>query len=164
MKTRWPQGNSRQPKATPERCAREVVETVPVVMRFLRAEMRRYSSARLSVPQFRALAFVGRMPGTSLSEVAADLGVSLPTASAMVERLVQRKVMERTQDPRERRRIILRLNREGARLLEHFRAMARARLTHVLAPRSKQELQALERGLSVLRSVFELSEGKSSRK
>jgi hypothetical protein len=59
---------------TPDLCAREVMETVPLVMRFIRTEMRSRRAPSLSVPQFRVLTFLSRRPGAPLSSVAEHLG------------------------------------------------------------------------------------------
>src|SRR5213593_56534 len=90
-----------------DRCAREILETVPLVMRVVRGEMRRQGAHLVSVPQFRALAFVERHPGASLAGVAEHLGVTAPTASTIVDRLVRRRLVGRVPDPAERRRVVL---------------------------------------------------------
>jgi len=46
----------------------------------------------------------------SLSELSQKLGVSAPSASVMVERLVEKKVITRENDPKDRRRIQLRVH------------------------------------------------------
>src|SRR4030095_202159 len=75
---------------TADRCARDVMEIVPVVMRVIRAEMRLRGGRCASVPQLRALGLVHRHPGASLTEVAVHLGVTPATASVLVDRLVRR--------------------------------------------------------------------------
>ena len=95
--------------STPELCAREVMETVPLVMRFIRKEMRSRRAPSLSVPQFHVLTFLSCEPGAPLSSVAEHLGVTRSTASAIVDRLVRRKLVSRTAHPQERRCVVLTL-------------------------------------------------------
>ena len=140
---------------TPEALARELLDTVPAVMRFIRAEMRRHRGPRISVPQFRTLELLGRMPGCSLSDVAEHLGVSRPTASVLVDRLVRRGLVERAQHPQERRRVVLSLTRSGQALLDRARAHTRARIARRLAGRSAAEHACLAQGLGLLRQVCE---------
>jgi hypothetical protein len=45
---------------TPEQCAREVLETVPIVMWFIHCRIRQRRTGGLSLAQFRALAFLDR--------------------------------------------------------------------------------------------------------
>ena len=49
-----------------DECARQLLDTTPQVMRFIRAEMRSHRGHDLSVPQFRTLTFINRNPEVSL--------------------------------------------------------------------------------------------------
>ncbi len=80
---------------SPDACAQEILDVVPVVMRSIRAEMRRHRTADLSVPQFRTLAFIDRNADASLSDVAEHIGLTLPSMSKIVEGLVVRKFVTR---------------------------------------------------------------------
>ena len=73
-----------------ESCAREVLDTVPLVMRFIRDQVRRRRTAGLSLPQFRTLIFLNRIKNSSLSAVAEHLGLSLPAMSRLINGLVAR--------------------------------------------------------------------------
>ena len=61
----------------PRDCAAELLEVVPLMMRVIRAKVRAHSSPELSVPQFRALAFLGRNEGAMLGDVATFLVLTL---------------------------------------------------------------------------------------
>ena len=139
---------------TPERCAREVVETVPLVMRFIRTEMRSRRAASLSVPQFRVLTFLSRQPGAPLSSVAEHLGIARSTASATVDRLVRRKLVSRTTHPEERRSIVLTLTTARVEHLQLVRDAASARMAKVLAGLSAADLLQVSQGLSLLGNAF----------
>lgn len=139
---------------TPERCAREVMETVPLVMRFIRAEMRSRRAPSLSIPQFRVLTFLSRTPGAPLSAVAAHLGVARSTASATVDRLVRRKLVSRTAHPVERRCVVLTLTPAGAQHLQQAREAACARMAKVFAGLPSADLLRLTEGLTLLGNGF----------
>jgi DNA-binding MarR family transcriptional regulator len=138
-----------------ETCARHILETVPLVMRVIRKEMRETTEEQLSVPQVRVLAFLGRHRGASLSMVAEHLGVKDATASAMVDRLVKRGLVGRDTHPLERRRLELRLTRPGSTLLERARGRARTFLAQKLASAGSGDMKALVRGLELLRRTLE---------
>ena len=106
--------------ATPEDCARAVLEVVPAVMRPLRQQMRSHR-AGLSVPQFRALCFVDRYDGASLSAVAEHLDLSLPTVSRLVDGLVQRGYMQRRSSSDDRRHVALSLRSRGLEVMRAAR-------------------------------------------
>jgi DNA-binding MarR family transcriptional regulator len=102
-------------------CARAVLETVPQVMRAIRDEIRQQGAPRLSLPQLRTLAYLHCSPGSCLFRLAEHLGVTRPTASSIVERLVRRGMVTRAADPEERRRVVLRLTPVGASHLRRVR-------------------------------------------
>ncbi len=139
---------------TPELCAREVMETVPLVMRFIRTEMRSRRAPSLSVPQFRVLTFLSRTPGAPLSGVAEHLGVTRSTASAIVDRLVRRKLVSRTAHPQERRCVVLMLTPAGAQHLQQGREAACTHMAKVLAGLSAADLLQVTEGLTLLGSAF----------
>jgi len=135
---------------TPELCAREVMETVPLVMHCIRTEMRSRRALSLSVPQFRVLTFLSREPGAPLSSVAEYLGISRSTASAIVDRLVRRKLVSRTAHPQERRCVVLTLTTTGAQHLQQARDAACADMAKVLAGLSAADLLQVTEGLMLL--------------
>jgi DNA-binding MarR family transcriptional regulator len=139
---------------SPETCASLVIETVPRVNRCLRAEMRRQGASGLSLPQFRALGFLQREPGASLSAVAEHLGVSRSTASAIADRLVRAGLVDRAPDPAERRRVALTLTPAGADLLARARAATRTLVADRLARLSAAQLTAIAAGVAALGDAF----------
>jgi len=141
--------------AAAKRCAREVIDIVPLVMRFLRREFRRQSAPLLSVPQVRTLAFVDVTPGSSLSDLADHLNVTHPTASLIVNRLVHQRLLRRAEHPDERRRCALTLTPAGAQRLKIVRAAACAVVADVLSNGSAGDLKAISQGLERLKTAFE---------
>lgn len=152
-RSREPARRAHQTQA--EACAGAVLEVVPAVMDALRAAMRRHVGDQLSVPQFRCLNFIAMEPGCSISAVAGFLGVTLPTASAMVGRLVQAGAVASRADPDDRRCMRLRLTAAGRGQLEQIRRGAREDLAAALARHGATELQGLQRGLQSLREAFQ---------
>lgn len=137
-----------------EETAREVLETVPSIMRAIRAEMRAHRAADLSVPQFRALAFLNRHPGASLSELADHIGLSLPSASKLMDGLVARKLATREMHAGDRRRITLVLTARGRATLEAARRSTQSRLAERLSALSGTERAAVVRAMHILRPIF----------
>jgi DNA-binding MarR family transcriptional regulator len=138
----------------PELCAREVMDTVPLVMRFIRKEMRSRRAPSLSIPQFRVLTFLSRTPGAPLSSVAEHLGVTRSTASAIVDRLVRRKLVDRMKHPEERRSVVLTLTSAGAQHLQHAREAASGSMAKVLAGLPAGDLLQVTQGLTLLGRAF----------
>ncbi|MBW4613601.1 MAG: MarR family transcriptional regulator [Desmonostoc vinosum HA7617-LM4] len=143
---------------TSEECAARVMETIPLVMRFIRADMRANSAAALSIPQLRSLAFLNHHPGASLSDLADHLGVTCATASATTERLVQRNLVQRCDHPQERRRIILNLTEEGKHQLKQSQDQTRAHIAKLLDGLTEEQISNIEEGLALIKNVFEQTE------
>ncbi len=135
-------------------CADDVLRILPDVMDTIRRSMRSRLEDSLSVPQFRALNFIDREPGCSLGEVAAFLGVTLPTASAMVDRLVRAGHARSAQADDDRRRARLRISDAGKSVLEQVRAEAGRELAAALAQRPTDDLRAISAGLAALKRAF----------
>jgi MarR family transcriptional regulator for hemolysin len=134
-------------------CADRLLEVVPRAMRRIREEMRARAPRGLTVPQLRALLYLRRQPEAGLSAVAGHLGMSAPSASALVERLVRAGQVERETHPDERRRIRLRLTRRGLAHVTTARDAARAWLTRELGQLDARDLARLEAALDVLDHV-----------
>jgi DNA-binding MarR family transcriptional regulator len=144
--------------ATSEECAARVMDTIPLVMRFIRADMRVHSAACLSIPQLRSLAFLNRSPGASLSDLAEHLGVTCATASATTERLVQRDLVQRIDNPQERRRVLLNLTEDGKHHLKQSQDQTRAHIADLLEGLTPEQVSNIEEGLALLKNVFEQTE------
>lgn len=136
------------------RCADAVLDTVPRVMDAMRTAMRQQVGDQLSVPQFRCLNYIAGQPGCSIGAVAAFLGVTMPTASAMVDRLVRAGVVRPSTPAQDRRRSQLHLTPAGRAQLQDIRAGAHAEFRRALSVLSAEQLLALQAGLDVLRLAF----------
>jgi DNA-binding MarR family transcriptional regulator len=127
-----------------------MLEVVPRTMRRIRSEMRVAGPGTLTVPQLRALLYIRRHPGCGLSALADHLGMTLPAASGLVERLVRADLVDRVTDPVERRRIQLRLTAAGTEHVGRAYLLVRSRLSAELATLSPAELSGLAEALEVL--------------
>ena len=134
-------------------CSAQLLDVVPLIMRRIRREMRRHSMPGLSVAQFRTLIYLQRHPGTSLSEVSNFLGLTNPSASKLVDRLVMDKAVSR-RIAQDRRRISLSLTERGQTALELARLEARNQLADSLKELSPEDLATLTSALDILDKAF----------
>lgn len=96
----------------------------------------------LSPTQGQILAVLAVDGALCASEVAARLGIGLPTISEAVTTLANKRLVRRTPDPRHPRARLLRLTAAGARLSARTQAWP-AFLTHVVATLSDAEQATL---------------------
>jgi len=141
-------------RAAADRCARDLLAAVPAVMRFIKDQMRRHRQAELTVPQFRALVILSHHEDLSLSALAEHLGLSLPTASRLVELLVKRQLMHRQTLSNDRRRVSLSLTRRGQATFRTALAATQVALARSLATLSARELAQVSKASRVLNRVF----------
>ncbi len=67
----------------------------------------------LSAPQMNMLLMIRVREAVSVTELASLLGVSPPSVSAMVDRLVERGLLTRTPCPEDRRRVVIQVTPEA---------------------------------------------------
>jgi DNA-binding MarR family transcriptional regulator len=143
------------PTAAAQACAERVVEIVPVLMDALRRAMRLNVDGEMSIPQFRCANHVARHPGCSVGDVAAFLGVTMPTASAMVDRLVRAGALDARHDDADRRRSRLELTAAGQARLARMRDCAQDDVALALAGCDAAELETVDAALSILRRAVQ---------
>jgi MarR family transcriptional regulator for hemolysin len=139
---------------TPEEAASELLEVVPVVMKEIRSEMRSQRSPDLTVPQFRALAFIDRNKGASLSAVANHMGLTLPSTSRLVDVLIDRRLLTREDNPADRRRVKLGVTSRGLTILGNSRRGTLDYLAKKLSGVSADDRKVIVEGTAAIRRVF----------
>jgi DNA-binding MarR family transcriptional regulator len=88
---------------------------------------------RVSVTQLRALTVLREREGTRLADLARDLGITVSTASRLVDRLVAAGLAERRRSATTRRELALGPAPAGRELLERYDALRLADLRAALA-------------------------------
>jgi MarR family transcriptional regulator for hemolysin len=139
---------------SPDECAREVLETVPLVMRTIRAEMRSLRTPDLTVPQYRTLNFLNHNQGSSLSNVAEHIGLTLPSMSTLVDGLVTRSLVSRQTYSGDRRRVTLALTARGRATLQASCDATQAHLAERLAALPASERAIVMQAMQALRPIF----------
>lgn len=109
----------------------------------------------LTMAQMRTLFTLAREGPATIGQVAEAQGISLPTASHLVERLVQAGLVTREADPADRRRMVARLAPPGEELVRRLRQGGHEPLRGWLDQLSDDEVAALLHGLSALLRVAE---------
>jgi DNA-binding MarR family transcriptional regulator len=76
-----------------------------------------WANQGLSLPQIRLLLVLAHYGPATINQIAERLHSGQSAASLLVDRLVQAHLIERTDDPADRRRAIVRLTEEGEALM-----------------------------------------------
>lgn len=140
--------------ASPRSCADGLLEVVPQIMRVLRAKVRSHRSPELSLPQFRALAFLGRNHAAMLGDVANFLALTLPAASKLIDGLVTVGYASREIDPSDRRKVVLTLTATGKRKYASALKYTAEFLSERLAQLNDDNRRQVIHALASLQTIF----------
>jgi DNA-binding MarR family transcriptional regulator len=126
----------------------EVVELIPAIARGVYATLMDDPEIKgLPLAQVKALIFLYDNGDRSLSEVAAGLAVSLPSASELIDRLIDRGLVRKTQDTVDRRKVVIALTEPaiayGRRMHDLRRAQARAAIDAMPSEERESFLRAV---------------------
>jgi DNA-binding MarR family transcriptional regulator len=129
-------------------------ETYPPFWRRVRARIRQVAAEQfgLSVEQFHILRHVRRGQG-SVSELAEARHISRAAISQAVDTLVQKGLIARTTDVRDRRYIRLALTESGDALLDGVFDNVSQWMMQALSSLSGEDLDALVRAMDSLRKI-----------
>lgn len=131
------------------------------------ADDRGSACSELSLAQFNLLMAVQAHGEITGAELAAELGVSPPSVSVMVERLVERGLLIRQRSPEDRRKVVLRMSSDEAlhfsKIEEQVLANFVGLVEEVGEETARKWVEVLQQVEQVLRLKFEQkTRGRSS--
>jgi len=109
--------------------------------------------AELSAAQLKTLFLVVLKQPCTVNRLSTMLGVGQPTASHLVEKLVQAGLLERMENPQDRRSVHVRATDAGQELVRRLWQGRRDFLRSWLERLTAQEIHALREGLSALQRI-----------
>lgn len=146
------------PTPAPETRADPTIEATLVELTGLVREMRCAALAGLmrqdvSMGQLHVLWLMEHHGPISMTRLAEHLGVSLPAATGLVDRMEERGLIERVGDPADRRRVLVRPGPGGRLALEQTEGLRRDRLRGILQRLGDRQLRRVERAVRDLREA-----------
>ncbi len=144
-----------------QQLAKQLLEIIPSVMRFLSAEIR--ASGSLPSPaQFGVMVTLAYHP-CNLSSLAEENGVSLPTMSSTINTLVERGWVKRTRSTVDRRVVNAEITESGMNHLLDIQRHAEEKLLILLDPINDEDRDQLSAGLEILSNIFDITDGLSDK-
>jgi len=107
----------------------------------------------LSMAQLKTLMALYNCGALPIGRIAEILGIGQPTASHLVDRLVQTQLVSRTEDPLDRRRTLAQLSPSGEELAERINQIRFGALRRWLAQLDDATLTAFHQGSQALAAV-----------
>ena len=140
-------------KSATTECAKEVLESIPPVVWFMRRQMRSHRGG-LSLAQFRSLVRASRQPAATLTDIAEHLGASLPTTSRIVTGMVQKGLIVRRSCRWDRRQVLLDLSPRGKAVLQTARKATQQRMELELQRLSGPDQATVVAAMEILKGIF----------
>lgn len=109
----------------------------------------------LTMQQLRALGQVVKNPGVAGHELGDLLGVSAPTASGLIERMVEKQLVSREEDPEDRRIRRIRPTDGGLEVMRQLHSVMGRVLSVVVSRLSLDDLELLCRGSRAMLAALE---------
>ncbi|MEI6518669.1 MAG: MarR family transcriptional regulator [bacterium] len=131
-----------------------IVDTIPRVMALMRADLRKAAPDKLTVPQFRSLAYLFHNPEASVCSVAEYLDLSVSNVSKMLYALMERGYISYTTAPEDRRRVELQLTEQGVDILNTIRQVAIDHASLLLSESSIIELSEISAAMRSLQKIL----------
>jgi DNA-binding MarR family transcriptional regulator len=142
---------------THEALVEEVMASLVMLFRAMHSQATHYwVNLDLSLAQIKTLVALGDLGAPTIGEIATALGVSQPTASHLVERLVQSDLARREEDVHNRRRTLVQLTPQGEEMLGNlmgYLGLTGTLVAH-LSALADEELTTCVRGMSILSQAF----------
>lgn len=138
---------------------RDLVHEMLDVMEHISAAMHdeipnEWESLDLTMPQYRALMALGGGP-LRMSEIAARLSASLSSATAMIDRLADKGLVQRVPDPADRRVVLCELTSDGREEIARLWRLERAQFEGLARFLSESDLQDIVNAVKKLSTAVD---------
>jgi DNA-binding MarR family transcriptional regulator len=109
----------------------------------------------LTIVQLKCLLFIDFKESTNFKQLADALGVTPPSVTGIIDRLVEQGLISREENPANRRMQVLRTTEKGKALIQKLVETRRSTISTFLDSLSIQDLSSLARITSILASSIE---------
>jgi len=130
--------------------ARVIEDYQDLMHRLVSTHLPEFMEVTVTMSQAKVLYTVLAAGSLRLSELAARLGVSLSTTSGQVDRLFEQGLLDRHDDPADRRQVVISVTPGGETLLGRFRELNNEQLLLLLERIGDDSLALVERAMRIL--------------
>ena len=141
--------------ATINELTREISIMVPKLMKGARTGL--FSKANVTTAQMIMLVSIHDYGQCKLKTLAKERGISPPTATGLIDRLVRAGYVKRGSDPEDRRVVMVSLTKKGEKIVQDFLSTVRNRWKNILVHLTPKEQQQY---LNILKKIVAVLSGK----
>ena len=120
-----------------------------------------WEQSALTIPQIKTLLLLQEMGPSRMGIISLHLRRALSATTTVVDRLVDRGLVDRVSDPGDRRVVICRLSEAGAQVTERFWSVGRGRIDAVVDGLDEEALAIAVQGLEIVRAAAQGAESAS---
>ena len=113
----------------------------------------------LTISQLKVVLLLFITGHSRMSDIASELGVSLATATGVVDRLVERNLLIRNGDPDDRRVVLCQLSNDGEKLIRDLWQLSQKRAGALMSALDTPQLLLISEALQTLTHTWENTEG-----
>ena len=118
----------------------ELISLIFTATRLIRERTTRHGNVNpFSMAQFKVLAFVAEKETPTMKDIADFLYITSPSATAIINRLVKARELERVYGKEDRRIVRLKLTERGKKSLAEGREIAIAKMSKVIESLNEKE-------------------------
>lgn len=104
----------------------------------------------LTIPQFKTLALLQHRGPQRMGNLSGYLGITFSSATSIVDRLVEKSLVQRQPDPEDRRVVLCQLTRQGNETFEQFWRIGRMRIEELALRLDDDELETVVTAMEIL--------------
>ncbi len=109
----------------------------------------------LTIPQIKTLTLLRHQGPQRMGSIATYLGSTLSSSTSIIDRLVDKGLVERVPDPDDRRVVICQLTAQGQEATEQFWRIGRMRVVELAEQLDIEELEIVVRAMELLYKATE---------
>ncbi|MCL4378316.1 MAG: MarR family transcriptional regulator [Actinobacteria bacterium] len=136
-------------------CARVLLEVMPQMFCAIKEVVLKEKFSEFSMPQFRTLRFIRRNKEISLSNLSKHLGTGLPSTSKLIDGLVEKKLIKRERNNKDRRYITITLTDKGKTVMDMMQKVACNYLGKKISPLSDSQYSLIIEAMKILKSTLQ---------
>ena len=130
----------------------ELMEILFKTSRLVKDEMSYTNNlTHLSILQIQALIFLNQHEKVSMTAIAENFRIELSSATSLINKLCEHKLVTRYEDHEDRRLVMITLTSDGKTLLERAMRERRKKITGILSNLSAKEQSEL---LTILKTLY----------
>ena len=119
---------------------------------------RKLNMPDVTMRQLKLLRLLGRVDDVTMKDVAKMADISMPTATGLVDRMVENGLVVRTDDPDDRRVVRVKLTRKATNLRDRWRRLRGEKIDRIMLQLSVDDRRRLVEAFEAIGEILQQAE------